>query len=114
MLSGPGYSPKMTQVAGRRASDPTVHLRGWLNEPYMKEKVIAALQRAQYPLTLREISEAADVPIRPANRVLYRLWKKGSASRYKLPLQRHAFCRKRWACVPFAAKRMLYVYSWVR
>ena len=94
--------------------DRALNLRNWLNEPYMQEKVIAALQRAEYPLTLREVSETADVPIRPASRVLYRLCKKGSASRYKLPMQRHAFCRKRWLCVPYAARRMLYVYSWVK
>lgn len=94
--------------------DPTARLGRWLNEPYMQEKVISALKCAENPLTLREISEAANVPLRPANRVLFRLYKRGSVSRYKLPLQRHAFCRKRWECVPYAARRMLFVYSWAR
>lgn len=94
------------------ALDRTVFLRGWLNEPYMQDRVVAALKAAEWPRTLREISNAADVPLRPANRVLYRLWKKQLVSRYKLPMQRHAFCRRRWTCVPNAARRMLYVYSW--
>jgi hypothetical protein len=88
------------------------HLKGWINEPYMQEPVIAALKAAQWPLALREVAEAANVPLRPANRVLRRLCGKGLVARQKIALQRHAFCRKRWECVPSAARRMLYVYRW--
>jgi hypothetical protein len=104
-----GASPRST----RRGYDPTGHLSGWINEPYMQDRVVAALRAAEHPLTLREVAETASVPLRPANRVLYRLYRKGSVTRYKLPLQRHAFCRKRWKCVPYAATRMLFVYRWV-
>lgn len=93
------------------ALDRTVFLLGWLNEPYMQDMVVAALGAAQRPLTLREVAQAADVPLRSANRILYRLWKKQLVSRYKLPMQRHAFCRRRWQCIPNAARRMLYVYT---
>lgn len=93
--------------------DRTRFLEGWLNEPYMQEKVVSALKAAQLPLALREVAEAAGVPLRPANRVLFRLYKQGRVTRYKLPLQRHAFCRKRWECVPYAATRLLFVYRWL-
>ena len=93
--------------------DPTIHLSGWIKEPYLQDKVIAAVKAADRPLTLREISQSAEVPLRSANRILYRLFKKSLVGRYKLPIQRHAFCRKRWVCVPYAAKRMLYVYRWM-
>ena len=84
----------------------------WLNEPYIQDPVIAALKAAQWPLTLREVSEAANVRLRPANRALYRLYKKRLVTRHKLPIQRHAFCRRRWECIPYAATRMLFVYTW--
>jgi hypothetical protein len=102
-----------TNSAATERTNPISNLQGWLHEPYIQEPVIAALRRAEMPLTLREISQAAGVRLRPANRVLFRLWKKGQVTRYKIPLQRHAFCRKRWECVPYAATRLLYVYSWV-
>jgi predicted transcriptional regulator len=89
------------------------NLGEWRNEPYMQEPVIAALKRADFPMTLREIADAAAVPLRPANRVLCRLHKKGLVDRRKLAMQRHAFCRKTWKIVPYAARRMLYVYSWI-
>jgi predicted transcriptional regulator len=79
----------------------------------MQEPVITALRSAAFPMTLREIADAADVPLRPANRVLYRLHKKGLVARRRLPMQRHAFCRKTWKVVPYAARRLLYVYNWV-
>jgi hypothetical protein len=91
---------------------PSANLKDWLNEPYMQEPVIPALKVAPWPMTLREIADAANVPLRPANRVLYRLWKKGVITRQQLPMQRHAFCRKTWKCVPNAARRMLFVYHW--
>lgn len=80
----------------------------------MQEPVIAALRAAMAPMTLRQAADAAGVPLRVANRVLGRLHAKHLVERYKLPIQRHAFCRKRWECIPFAATRMLYVYSWKR
>ncbi len=90
------------------------YLKGWLNDPYIQEPVIAVLTRAEWPLTLREIADQAEVHLGGANRVLYRLYKKGRVERQKLAIQRHAFCRKRWECIPYAATRMLYVYRWVR
>ena len=104
-----------TGAYGKRSAtvDRARYLDGWITEPYFQNRVIAVLQPADSPLTLREISQRADVPLRPTNRILYRLFKKGLASRYKLPMQRHAFCRKRWVCVPYAARRMLFVYKWV-
>ena len=96
----------------RRSAGAEARLGGWLNDPYVQEAVISVLQRAVVPLTLREVAEAAGVSLRPANRVLFRLWTKGLLHRRKLPLRRHAFCRKRWQCIPYAATRMLYVYSW--
>jgi predicted transcriptional regulator len=87
-------------------------LKGWLNEPYAQDPVIAVLEAAEWPMTLREVAEEAKVPLRSANRVLYRLHKKGRVTRYRLPMQRHAYCRKRRECIPYAAKRMLYVYKW--
>ena len=94
------------------AADRLAPLRPWLNEPYIKDKVVAALQRAEWPLTLSEVANEAGVHLRGANRVLFRLHKKGLVSRYKLPMQRHAFCRKTWQCIPNAAKRMVYLYTW--
>jgi predicted transcriptional regulator len=90
------------------------NLGAWVNEPYVQRTVIEALRLATWPMTLREIAEAANVPLRPANRVLHRLYNKGLIQRSKLPMQRHAFCRKSWECIPHAAKRMLYVYSWTQ
>lgn len=87
-------------------------LGAWLNEGWIQAEVVAALKRADYALTLREISEASGVYSRHANRVLYRLWKKGLVTRYKLAMQRHAFCRKQWKVIPNASRRMLFVYRW--
>jgi hypothetical protein len=84
----------------------------WLNEPYVQDSVIRALKEAGHPLPLRDLASAAGVYLGQANRVVWRLHKKGLVARYKLPLRRHAFCRKRWECLPGEATRMLYVYSW--
>lgn len=99
-----------TTVTSQRSR--AANLGDWLNEPYIQEPVIATLKAAPYPMTLREISEAAHVHLRPANRVLCRLHRKGLVERYKLPLQRHAFCRKTWKVLPNQARRLLFVYSW--
>jgi hypothetical protein len=98
-------------MAGRRPGQD-IYLKKWLNEPYVQEPVITALKSAEWPLTLREVAEQADVHLRGANRVLCRLHKKGLVSRRKLAMQRHAFCRKRWEIVPGAARRLLFVYKW--
>ena len=90
------------------------NLEGWLNEPRVKNAVIAVLKTAEYPMLMREVAEGCAIQISSANRVLLRLHKSGQATRYKLPIQRHAFCRKVMACVPNAATRKLFVYSWVR
>lgn len=89
------------------------NLRGWLHKPYVKDAVVAVLASAEYPLLMREVSVACGYPVRCANRVLLRLHESGLATRYKLPTQRHAYCRKTRACLPYIATRMLYVYSWV-
>lgn len=99
------------QAFGKPA-DRAVFLEEWISAPYVQEPVIAALKAAEWPLTLREVAEAAHVRLRPANRVLGRLCAKRMVTRYKLPMQRHAFCRKRWICIPNAARRLLYVYRW--
>ena len=76
------------------------NLQGWLHEPRVKNAVIAVLKIAEYPLLMREVAEGCGFPVRCANRVLLRLHKSGQATRYKLPIQRHAFCRKIMACIP--------------
>ena len=88
------------------------NLHGWLNEPRVKSAVVAFLKTAEYPLLMCEVAEGCGFPVRCANRVLLRLNKTGQATRYKLPIQRHAYCRKIMACVPNRATRMLFVYSW--
>ena len=95
-------------------SQSAANLRGWLNEPYVKEAVIAVLKAADMPLMLREVAEAAGFPTSSASRVLHRLYTAGQTTRYKLPIQRHAYCLKRKVCVPGGATRMLFVYSWLR
>lgn len=102
----------MSAKPAPKALDRSIYLRGWINEPYIQEPVIAVLKRAEWPLTLREVAREADVHLRGANRVLYRLCKKGLVTRRKLAMQRHAFCRKTWQCIPNAATRKLYAYSW--
>ncbi len=93
--------------------DPrTNNLREWLNEPYVKDVVVAALASAEHPLLLRDVAEICGIPISSANRVLRRLHERGQATRYKLPIQRHAYCWRRKTCVPGGARRMLYAYSW--
>lgn len=87
------------------------NLRGWLNDPYVKDAVVAVLAAADQPLLMREVAEACDIPVRCANRVLLRLHKRGEVSRYRLPIQRPAYCHKRKAVVPGGATRMLFVYS---
>jgi hypothetical protein len=94
-------------------SGQAAYLKGWLNEPYVQEPVIAVLKRAQWPLLLREIADEADVPLRSANRVLGRLLKKGAVTRSKAGIQRHGYCRRRGECIPHAAKRMLFIYRWI-
>ena len=91
-----------------------VNLKGYLHEPRVKNAVIAVLKIAEYPLLMREVSESCGFRASGVNRVLLRLYNSGQATRYKLPIQRHAYCRKIMACVPNAATRRLYVYSWVR
>lgn len=90
------------------------NLKGWLHEPRVQNAVSAVLRIAEYPLLMREVSEACGFPVSCTNRVLLRLHKSGQATRYKLPIQRHAYCRKIMTCIPNAATRRLYVYSWVR
>ena len=100
--------------APHRRSVPrsAANLRGWLNEPYVTEAVITVLKAARMPLMLREVAEACGYPISSASRVLYRLHLAGLAMRYKLPMQRHAYCHKRKACIAGGARRMLFVYRW--
>lgn len=94
--------------------DPrTNNLRAWLNEPYVKDAVVAALAGAEHPLLLRDVAEICSIPISSANRVLRRLHQRGQAARYKLPIQRHGYDWRRKACVPGAARRMLFAYTWV-
>ena len=94
---------------GRSAAN----LKGWLKEPRIKNAVVAFLKAAEYPMLMREVSEGCATQVSSANRVLLRLHKSGQVARHKLPIMRHAFCRKTMACVPHGATRMLYVYSWV-
>lgn len=89
------------------------NLLGWIEEPYVQDEVIRVLKAAEFPLLLREVAEGAKQPIRAANRVLGRLHRKGHVSRYKLPMQRPYYCHKLKAVVPDAARRMLFVYTWV-
>ena len=84
------------------------NLAGWLNEPYVKNAVIAVLERSGQPMLMREVADASGYRVRSVNRVLLRLHKKGLATRYKLPIQRHAYCRKSKRCVPYGATRMLF------
>lgn len=56
----------------------------WLNEPYRKEEVLAAMRELQPPSLLREIAERADLPIYTVHRVLGRLVKQGVATRIKV------------------------------
>ena len=88
------------------------NLEPWLNDPVVQDAVVAVMTRDNVPMLLSEVAVACGLPIRAANRVLLRLHRKGVVSRYKLPIQRHAYCRKRRACVPGAATRMLFVYTW--
>lgn len=88
------------------------NLRGWLNEPVVQDAVVHALTKVEYPLTLSEVAVACDVSIAAANSALLRLHKKGFVRRYRLPMQRHAYCHRRKACVPGGATRLLYVYAW--
>lgn len=96
----------------RRAHN-AANLRGWLNKPYQTDKVIAVLKRAEYPLLMRDVAEASSLPVSIANRILLRLHQRGWVRRWKLPIKRHAYCRKTRAVVPYGATRQLYVYSWV-
>ena len=89
------------------------NLIGWLNEPYIKAPVLDVLKRAEYPLLMREVAEACSIPVRAANRVLPRAVEDGQASRWKLPMKRHAYCFKTRACIPNGATRQLYVYFWL-
>lgn len=87
------------------------NLTGWLNEPWVKGPVLDVLKRAEYPLLMCEVAEACGIPVRAANRVLRRAVEDGQATRWKLPIKRHAYCRKTRACIPHGATRQLYVYS---
>lgn len=88
------------------------NLGKWLNEPFVQDAVIAVMMQRNPPMLLREVAQACDLPIRAANRVLIRLHRKGVVDRHKLPMQRHAYCHRRKACIAGGARRMLYVYSW--
>ena len=89
-----------------------VSLSAWLNEPFVQDAVIKSLTTVDYPLTLSEVAVACRVSIAAANSALLRLHKRGLVTRYRLPMQRHAYCHKRGQCIPGGATRMLYVYSW--
>lgn len=89
------------------------NLAGYLNEPYVKNAVIAVLASAEHPLLMCEVAAAIGYPVSCANRALLRLHKRGQVTRWKLPIRRHAYCFKSRACIPYAATRLLYVYSWV-
>ena len=102
-------APWLAHAAPRSAAN----LLGWLHEPYVKDKVVAVLKSAEHPLLMCEVAEACGFPVSCANRVLLRLHQRGQAARYKLPIQRHAYCRKTKACIPNGARRQLYVYSWM-
>ena len=90
------------------------NLAPWLNEPIVQDAVVDVLRRGSCPLLMSEVAMACDLPIRAANRALLRLHRKGLVNRYKLPMQRHAYCHRRKACVPGGATRMLYAYTWER
>ena len=96
-----------------RVPRSAANLRGWLNEPYVKDAVIAVLKGADMPLMLREVSEGAGFPTSSASRVLTRLYQGGHVSRYQLPMQRPGYCHQRKAVTPGSARRMLFVYRWV-
>lgn len=88
------------------------NLGKWLNEPFVQNAVISVLMQRNPPMLLSEVAQACDLPIRAANRVLIRLHRKGFVDRYKLPMQRHAYCHRRKVCVAGGARRLLFVYSW--
>ena len=88
------------------------NLGKWLNEPVVQDAVAGALINGGQPMLMREIAEACDIPVRSANRALLRLHHRGSVTRYKLPMQRHAYCHRRKACIAGGATRLLYVYTW--
>ena len=88
------------------------NLGEWRNDPYVTDPVAAFLKFAEIPMLMREVAEGSSIPIRCANRVLFRLHASGRAKRYKLAIRRPGFCHKRKACIPAYATRLLYVYSW--
>lgn len=106
----PQSASPMAVGAGERR---TANLAPWLNEPVVQDAVAGVLMRADQPMLLCEAAAACDLPLWTANRVLGRLCRKGVATRYKLPMQRHAYCHRRKTCIPGGATRMLFVYSWL-
>ena len=111
-------TPKQRLVARGLCERPVprsaANLGEWLNEPYITDPVIGFLRSAQMPVLMRDVATACGVSVNSANRVLLRLHASGRANRYKLPIQRHAYCHKRKAVIPYAATRMLFVYTWAR
>lgn len=88
------------------------NLAGWLNKPVVQAVVVRMLTEAECPLVLRDFVSTGGLRVASANRVLLRLHGRGLVSRYKLPMQRHYYCHKRKACVPGAAVRWAFAYTW--
>ena len=89
------------------------NLAGWRNEPVVQAVVVRMLTEAEFPLVLRDFVATGGLRVASANRVLLRLHDRGWVSRYKLPMQRHYYCQKRKACVPGAAVRWVWAYTWI-
>lgn len=97
----------------RSRPDRAVNFGEWLNEPYVQDVVIKMLVEAEdCPLVLRDFVCTGGLPIASANRVLLRLHDKGLVTRQKLAMQRHIYCHKTKACLPYAARRMVFAYLW--
>jgi DNA-binding Lrp family transcriptional regulator len=62
----------------------TSYLKGWLNPPYRKEEVIAALRELQPPVLMREVASHTGLPRWVCSRVLTRLVRQGIATRFKV------------------------------
>ena len=109
----PGPHSRAGGLRRRPVPRKAANLGEWLNEPYRKDAVVAFLQKAEFPVLLREVAEGCAIPLSTANRVLLRLHAAGQATRHKLPMQRPGYCFRRKAVTPGSARRMLFAYSWV-
>lgn len=88
-------------------------LAGYVSEPYLQNRVLAACRTLPGPFILREAVQASGLPAHKVRLRLERLVKKGilSRSRTNVACPQFDFHKREW--VPGGRIRSVYLYSFV-